>query len=110
MAGSFRENFIKPFKRSPKWRKVRAEHLKTHTACQNCGKTVKYLRNYRMQVHHIYPVSRYPELELDPLNLITLCSNPRCHLDKGHLGDFKSYNPDVITDCETWWLKYRRRP
>ena len=121
MAGQFRENFIKPFqkvtlpngekrKRSSKWPKCRAEHLEENPSCANCGKTVKFLRNYRMQVHHKVPFSRQPEWELLKKNLITLCGNPRCHLDKGHLGNFKSFNVDVVEDCAAWLKKYKERP
>lgn len=79
--------------RSPEWAKVRAEHLKIEPACQWCG------RSKNLEVHHIWPFA-WPggdKLELVPDNLITLCESPgyNCHLEIGHLGDFKSRNPKV---------------
>ena len=106
MAGWFREQFVKRLGRASGWRKVRKEHLKRHPQCENCGKWQKR----GMQVHHIKPVGLYPALELDPKNLITLCGNPRCHLDKGHLGNWRSYNEAVIMDTKIWSDKYRNRP
>ena len=40
--------------------------------CQVCGEKEKPL-----QVHHIMPSSRYPALEADTSNMITLCQS--CH-------------------------------
>ena len=72
--------------------------------------TLEIARNYPAEVHHIKPVGLYPALELDPKNLITLCGNPRCHLDKGHLGNWRSYNETVVMDTKIWSDKYRNRP
>lgn len=73
--------------RSPGWRELREQHLKTHWSCVACG-TRKSLN-----VHHVKPVALFPELELDPDNLITLCE--RDHLHIGHLGDWQAWNPHV---------------
>jgi len=105
MAGIWRE-VGKTLTRSPGWAKTRREHLKKFPICANCGEK-KFVG---MQVHHIVPFHCDPTLELEPSNLITLCSNPRCHLDKGHLGYWKSWNVSVIEDCEAWYWKYLRRP
>lgn len=104
MAGTFREQVIKRFTRSSGWSKVRSEHLKKNGYCKNCGK------RSNLQVHHIIPFQVRPDWELEPTNLITLCGNPRCHLDKGHAGDFKSWNVNVVTDCKIWFNKYINRP
>ena len=40
--------------------------------CQICGEQDKIL-----EIHHIFPVSKYPQLASDEKNLITLCQ--RCH-------------------------------
>lgn len=40
--------------------------------CQACGEMDKIL-----EVHHILPVSKYPELAADETNMITLCQS--CH-------------------------------
>lgn len=50
-----------------------------------------------------------PERELDPSNLITLCSNS-CHIMFGHLMDFKSYNVKIKEDCAEWTTKIVDRP
>ena len=108
MAGIFREHVTKRFfqKRSPKWPKVRKEYLKKHPNCASCGKK----KLIGMQVHHIVPFHIDPSKELDEENFITLCDNPRCHLDKGHLGFWQSWNVNVIEDCIIWFNKYMNRP
>jgi hypothetical protein len=89
--------------RSPRWQTVRKEHLKKQSKCQACGK------NKDLEVHHIVPVHISPEQELDPSNLMTLCSNS-CHIMFGHLMDFKSYNVKVKEDCAEWVIKIDNRP
>jgi 5-methylcytosine-specific restriction endonuclease McrA len=84
-------------KRSSKWPALRKSFLETNSSCAACGCT-KHL-----EVHHIEPFHENPFLELDPNNLITLCDKPgkdNCHLEVGHLGSFKSKNPNVRTDAE----------
>lgn len=81
--------------RSSKWDSVRDHHLRQHQICESCG------NNEHLQVHHIEPFHLHPELELDPNNLITLCMGKNsCHLDIGHGGSFRAYNPDVLDDAE----------
>lgn len=104
MAGFFREYVYKVFTRASGWSKVRKTHLKINGFCKNCGK------RKNLQVHHKVPFHVKPDWELEPANLITLCSNPRCHLDKGHLGNFKSWNENVEFDCKMWFFKYMNRP
>lgn len=106
MAGIWREQLVKRFTRSSKWPRVRKKHLKEYPSCASCGKR----KRIGMQVHHIVPFSVDPSKELDPTNLLTLCDNSRCHLDKGHLGYFKSWNVNVVKDCKIWLLKYKTRP
>lgn len=93
-------------KRSSQWSKVRNEHLKKHPVCEVCGGIKK------LSVHHIKPYNDFPDLELDPLNLITLCESQRkgvnCHLWFGHLGNFKKINTNVIEDCASWKAKLER--
>lgn len=85
-------------KRSPKWRKVRKKHLKAEPYCVACGKRKK------LQVHHIKPFHIAPELELEPTNLITLCTNRvmNCHLIIGHRRNFKNHNENVKRDAK--WM------
>jgi len=89
--------------RSPEWQKVRNIHLREHPCCEACGAKAK------IEVHHIKPFHLHPELELDPNNLISLCEDDGngviCHLLFGHLGNYKSFNPNVIEDSKTWRKK-----
>ena len=87
-------------KRSPQWQTVRKHHLKKYPKCALCeGET-------KIEVHHIKPFHKYPEIELEPTNLITLCESYSygicCHRTVGHLGDYKKINPDVVNDASTW--------
>lgn len=88
----------KPLKvRSSRWEAVRNAFLAQHEACAACGDAVD------LQVHHIKPFHLYPELELDPDNLIVLCEgkgNNHCHLNIGHLGNWKRENPNVVADAQ----------
>jgi len=91
--------------RSSEWRKIRDAHIKSNPTCAVCGGTKK------LNVHHIQPFHMHPELELDPTNLITLCTTEKhglnCHLLMGHLGNFKRVNPDSVTDAAIWNEKLR---
>jgi len=94
--------------RSPEWPKVRAAHLKDNGTCAVCGGTTK------LEVHHIKPFHLDQSLELNPDNLITLCEDGSdgiiCHLSIGHLGSYKSFNVDVISDAKMLNIKYKNRP
>lgn len=81
--------------RSPKWGAVQKLHLKLEPSCACCGSTKQ------LQVHHKKPFHLFPELELDLNNLITLCmeGDKDCHLNIGHGGNFKDYNPEVAQDA-----------
>ncbi|WP_160146091.1 HNH endonuclease [Dictyobacter aurantiacus] len=85
--------------RSPEWPRVAQEHLSREPACVVCGH-----RGQGLQVHHIKPFHLYPELELDPRNLITLCEirGRTHHLLIGHLDDWESYNIHVRTDAKRY--------
>lgn len=82
-------------KRSSKWPTARKNHLKIQPACAACGST------YCVQVHHKEPFHLHPELELMESNFITLCecSPGDHHLNLGHLGNWKSFNPHVEADA-----------
>lgn len=94
-------------RRSSKWVKIRKEHLEKESKCRACG------GNKKLEVHHIKPFNQHPELELDPNNLITLCESKNngvnCHLLFGHLGNYRSINPNVIQDVITWLSKISNR-
>jgi 5-methylcytosine-specific restriction endonuclease McrA len=99
-------NFLKKLRyaiRSPKWANVRKEHLKNNATCAACG------RDKKLEVHHIKPVHLFPELELDPSNLVTFCADP-CHIVFGHLMNFKSWNSNVLIDSDLYLNKVNNRP
>ena len=85
--------------RSPEWPALAHAHLAKEPGCRVCGHTGQGL-----QVHHIKPFHLFPELELDPNNLITLCElkGRDHHLLIGHLDDWASYNPQVRTDVDKY--------
>ena len=103
MFSFFSFRYFRYARRSSKWSAVRKEHLKKQPCCAACGKTSK------LEVHHIRPVHKFPELELDPDNLITLCADP-CHIIFGHLKNWKSWNLEVATHCHRYYSKLINRP
>jgi hypothetical protein len=62
----------------------------------------------RLVAHHIRPYYLYPELELDPENLVTLCESD--HLIFGHLRNYVSYNLNVAADAAIWSERITHRP
>lgn len=91
-------------RRSTRWPSVRARHLREHPACAACGS------REQLSVHHIRPYHKFPELELDPDNFITLCEYHNCHLLLGHLCSWYSNNPAVARDAARFLQKIRNRP
>lgn len=89
--------------RSPKWSRVRKQHLLEYPFCANCGSQTD------LEVHHIEPVHINPSRELDSTNLITLC-NKYCHFVVGHLMDYKSWNINVINDAMVYFNRIKTRP
>lgn len=80
--------WIKNFTRSKRWQTVRHQFVLKFPICECCGTTLN------LNVHHIHPVRWYPDLELNPYNFITLCR--RHHLEYGHFGNWKRWNPNVV--------------
>lgn len=67
-----RTNKSAAFLRSYQWKKLRVDILnRDGCKCAVCGSGEK------PTVHHILIRSTWPELALEPMNLVTLC--PRCH-------------------------------
>src|ERR1051326_1490267 len=80
--------------RSRAWPSGRHSHLSGHPLCAACG------RSEGLEVHHIRPFHLYPQLELEPSNLLTLCESARKgHLLIGHLGDWRNINPHSVEDA-----------
>lgn len=91
-------------KRSSAWPAVEKSFLQHNPYCKACGGQLK------LNVHHKEPFHLFPEKELDPKNLITLCMavDRHCHLNIGHGNDFKSYNPHVEKDASEAMALRRR--
>lgn len=78
-------------------------HLELFPICAACGEADG------LEVHHRKPVHLFPELELEPSNLITLCEKRGCHFRIGHSFDWRAYNPSVQEDAETQWRRIAER-
>jgi hypothetical protein len=90
-------------KRSPKWPEVEKAFRAQNPKCVACGGTEQ------LNVHHMFPfhyvvLCGRPDLELDPRNLLTLCTREDMehHLLLGHLDDYESYNPAVEQFVQTY--------
>ncbi len=92
------------FVRSSRWPSVRAWFLREHPQCELCGGIEK------LTVHHVKPFHQFPDLELHPQNLFTLCEENGCHLIWGHLGCYRSINANVVRDVRAFAKKIRNRP
>jgi 5-methylcytosine-specific restriction protein A len=90
------------FGRAPGWPALRKAHLRVEPCCQVCGTPDG------PEVHHVLPVHRFPERELDAGNLLTLCRVH--HLWVGHLGSWHSWNSEVWLDAAEWRAKIAARP
>jgi 5-methylcytosine-specific restriction endonuclease McrA len=91
--------------RSSQWPRTRATWLIDHPTCAACGGTEG------LNVHHVFPVYVYPERELDPHNLITLCEKRNCHFIWGHLNkSWKTWNRTVVEDAAAWLAKVKKAP
>lgn len=80
------------YERSPRWRAVERAHLAQEPECAACGTRA------HLQAHHLLPFHLFPERELDPSNLMTLCQDPggeRHHLEIGHRGSWQDYDPNA---------------
>jgi hypothetical protein len=90
--------------RSPKWKRLRDDHIRRNPACIVCGNTKNIVP------HHIVPVHQNPERELDPENLVSLCEGDtfNCHLFFGHLRNWSKHNPNVVEDARVWREKTRK--
>lgn len=77
--------------RSPKWPALRDRYFKSNPECAACGS------GEDCQIHHVKSFLYFPESELDPGNLITLCRHH--HLLIGHGDNFKAWNPGVRDDA-----------
>lgn len=88
--------------RDNRWPRLRKAFLVANPQCAVCVTAVEVVP------HHVKPVHLFPELELDPDNLITFC--PPHHLLFGHLMNWRAYNPQVIADAWGWKQHIEKRP
>lgn len=88
-------------RRSPDWRKVRGVHMAAHPDCEVCGRTKTKVRT--IECHHILSYFLFPDLELEPENLVSLCR--RCHLLFGHHNNWKRLNMNIRSDIAVWRMK-----
>ena len=89
-------------RRSSGWQSVRNNHIEVFSRCESCGSEKK------LNVHHLKDYSHYPELELEPTNLWTMCR--KCHYFVGHLNSWYSLNNNCVEDSKTWLNKIKTRP
>jgi len=76
------------------WSRVRRVHIKEFYWCAGCGYIPKRGSN---DVHHCIPRHVAPWLADQPFHFLTLCEKYRCHLRKGHWGNFrKLWNPECM--------------
>ena len=98
--------------RSSQWSSVRAAYASTHPRCEYCGRLLNNKSKNpedRGEVHHVKPVSIYPELELDMDNLIMLCDP--CHNTAGHLDrHYQSWNPLIREEAKQHRTMVEARP
>jgi len=98
--------------RSPHWPTVEKAFKALHPNCIACS--AELYGKVGIQVHHavvpfhIAILCGRPDLELDPRNLVSLCETekdkpaPNHHIRVGHLGDFKSWNSNVVADAKKY--------
>lgn len=93
-------------RRAPKWPALEHAWKAEHPYCAACGGSEYVV------VHHNEPVHINPARELDRTNLTSLCEKPsmNCHLWIGHLGNWKSFNANVIEDAAAFLTKIKNRP
>jgi 5-methylcytosine-specific restriction protein A len=91
--------------RSPHWPAVRKAFLKLHGVCAATGLETG------LEVHHKKPFHLFPELELEPTNLITLTEHAtfNAHLWIGHAGNWKWFNPHVVEDAAQMLKRIKER-
>ena len=93
-------------KRDKGWRQFRKEYFKNNPYCAISGKKGNIFKP--LTLHHIKPFYLFPELELDPDNVIGM--RGEYHLLFGHLNYWKSWNKNVVEDCKYFNIKIFQRP
>lgn len=80
----------KKFFNSAKWKNLRKTIISRDVGiCQRCFYKFNRIEGLNLEIHHIKPRSKFPELRFEESNLITLCKSCNTQLGtKGEL-DFK---------------------
>ena len=79
-----------------RWRKLRSLIIKRDKGlCQRCFIKYGIINGEDLQVHHIKPRVKYPELMFEESNLITLCRT--CNLQLG-TNEKLDFEPDIELD------------
>lgn len=69
------------WRRSTKWKEIRRiVIIRDEFVCKECG-----IKDVRLDIHHIKPYRKYPELQFEMTNLITYCKE--CHKGKFNESD-----------------------
>lgn len=89
---------LKKMLNSKQWKDVRSMVIKRDGGmCNRCYVQLGTVNSNQLQVHHIKPRNKYPELMYEPNNLITLCKF--CNVSLGtqeHLDfEIKKFNEEV---------------
>lgn len=96
------------FYESETWARLR---FRTLRACgYKCGACGRSGRIAVLQVDHIKPRSKYPELELDPNNLQVLCDRCNCGKSNEYEDDLRVINQDQADTNHQMvrdWLKMK---
>lgn len=81
---------------SRKWGKFRLQIIeRDNYHCQRCLHKYGRIETTRLEVHHIRPRSKYPELIFERTNVITLCKTCNISLGTRETLDFKWECPDT---------------
>jgi 5-methylcytosine-specific restriction enzyme A len=87
--------------RSSDWPALERRVIEEEGGCRVCGTT------RGLEAHHLKPFHLYPELEMLRANLMALC-RPH-HLEFGHCGDWRAWNPSAAEDAARWAARRRAR-
>ena len=89
--------------RSSGWDRLQREWKRYYPACAACGSLLG------VEVHHLIPFWRAPELELCWDNLLSLCRPRGCHLRIGHAFAWDKWNPFAVADAAMQLSRIRNR-
>ena len=76
-----------------KWKELRKKILKRDNyQCVICG--AKHSSKNKLVVHHIYPISSFPEFAIEEWNLVTVCE--KCHKKLHHALIYRIDKPEDL--------------